>query len=206
MRFVGSNAKPGAVHNAIDEYIKQNPDATEAGHWAGNLLDITENTQDPQAKDHQLATLASELKGEAQQRPAVIEQGEYNIPGAESTYGLGFTPQGPPVKRGIPPGWSVHEDPVTHNKYVMNDQTGETKPFGAPFAGRSPQGPAAPPGASGPSVSGLTGTQSGNAPPQRAPGQGEVEQAATATNWANHAVQHYGSERGQYAVGSDQKS
>jgi hypothetical protein len=52
---------------------------------------------------------------------------------------------------GIPPGWSLTEDPITHNKYMINQQTGESKP-----------------------LAGMGGNQQ-NAPPPRLPGQGESQ-------------------------------
>lgn len=90
--FIGANAAPGAVHNAIDEYVRQNPDATEAAHWAGNLLDIAD--KNPANKDHMLATLASTLSGQPQQGPGSVDVGAKVVPGAVSKFGLGFTPQG----------------------------------------------------------------------------------------------------------------
>lgn len=86
--------------------------------------------------------------------------------------GGGFTSTGAPIPKTIPPGFELTEDPITHNKYLWNRQTGQTKPFGtgAPTGGGGPPSPAAPP----------------LAPPQRQIGEAEAQSAQVNTNFQNH--------------------
>jgi hypothetical protein len=59
--------------------------------------------------------------------------------------------------------WSLTEDPITHNKYMINAQTGESRPLG---------------GAAG---------NTANAPPQRPAGQGESQKDVATTDAARYS-------------------
>jgi hypothetical protein len=81
---------------------------------------------------------------------------------------------GSAINPSIAPGYELTEDPLTHNKYLWNRQTGQTKPFGAgaPTGGASasPSAPNLPP----------------QAPPQRQIGEAEAQGAQVNTNFQAH--------------------
>jgi hypothetical protein len=79
----------------------------------------------------------------------------------------------PPVTAGIPPGFELTEDPVTHNKFLWNRQSGQTRPFGEGT-----------PGGGGGSASGPA--LSPQAPPQRSIGEAGAQEAQVTTNFNNH--------------------
>jgi len=97
---------------------------------------------------------------------------------APALAGGGFTPSGSAVPMTIPPGWQMYEDPVTHNKYMLNQQTGESRQVGKEFKGNEK-----PPATAGAEP---TAPKLSSAPPQQAPGEAEAQQAQVATNWTNH--------------------
>ena len=146
------------VNDAYQQFGRVNPDAAPAILAATNLVKHLDNATGQKEKNDQLIHLAQMFQPSgttaAQQQPAVgainlggqvalTQTNPYAPGGVERLGGMGTS---------IPPGWQLTEDPVTHNKYMINQQTGQTKPLGAEFGGGG-----------------------GAAPPQRAAGQGESQ-------------------------------
>ena len=120
-----------------------------------------------------------------------IDTGAAVQPGAvaPALQGGGFTPAGPPVPKGIPPGFSVVTDPRTSNPYLINQQTGELRDMGYGFPGRPP---GADPGQTAPSPAGPHAGPSG--PPQSLPKPNYQGQGADVQNFQTevHATRQAG--------------
>lgn len=95
--FVGNPAHPDQIDDAIDAYVKANPDAKGAAYHAKDLIDHLANVPDQGIRDQALNHLASELQGQPQLAAAQVDTGTQIQPGARPQFGVGFSPVGPPI-------------------------------------------------------------------------------------------------------------
>ena len=121
--FYGQDVSAQKVKDAIDEYIRQNPDAMQAGHWAQNLIQHIDNVPDPAKKQHMLESAVGELTGKAQVAPGTIETPTQVQPGLVHAAG-GFAPSGEAVTKQVqitlPNGQVAILDPTSKHYQIVS--------------------------------------------------------------------------------------
>jgi len=163
-----ANTAKAAINHLASKTSGSNPPPAGQEPWRQGALNIGRSVLPP-AQTVGAGGIAAP-QGATQETPTGIQAGTT----APALQGGAFTPSGPVTPKGIPPGFELTEDPITHNKYLWNRQTGETKPFGA----------------GAPTGSGKTGPASPNAPPsappQRQIGEAQAQASQVDTNFQNH--------------------
>jgi hypothetical protein len=176
-RFSALTTDPSATYN---DYVRTADAIKKDNPQAGKLVDSYLAQLDPNGdiqNTHQKATTLNRAvlpPGENLDKPIILQTGAAQVPGTQAPRTGAVATSGQSIANQIPPGFEMTEDPVTHNKYLWNRQTGETRPFGtgAPTGGRG--GSAGGPGASP------------SAPPQRQVGEADAQLKQVDTNWQNH--------------------
>jgi len=126
--FYGQNVPSSRINNAVDEYIRQNPDAMDVGHWSQKLISHVDAVQDPAAKQHMLESVVGELTGKPQVTPGTVDVGGQVQPGVVHAAG-GFAPQGAPIQKTLAP--QVVQQPITQAPSVIGGGAGTTpQPIG----------------------------------------------------------------------------
>jgi hypothetical protein len=174
--ITGVNAGRAKVDSALQNFSKLGPDAARV---ASIYAPVTQHA--PPGKlltgITSIAAQAQDIAGQqAQTNPAAITTNAGVVNRDKATGALSQPPggaTGSAINPSIAPGFELTEDPITHNKYLWNRQTGETKPFGtgAPVGGGGP--PAAP-------------NLPPAAPPQRQVGEAAAQEAQVNTNFQTH--------------------
>jgi len=173
---------PQNAKQMLDAFAQQGPDQARIASIYGPLLPKVPPDKLPSMLKA-LAAQAQDVSAQQQQtNPAITTNAASQLVGIHRATGAVSPLPGARPGSAINPASSqvagattaatgsaetITEDPLTHNKYVINLQTGQSRPAGQPYQGGGGAGPAPPAGASAPNM----------APPQRAIGQGETEAA-----------------------------
>lgn len=172
-RFSALTGDPSATYN---DYVKTAEAIKKDNPQAAPLVDSYLAQLDPNGDisiTHQKAQTLNRAVlpvGENQPKPTMVQTGGAQVPGTVDARTGAFTSAGQSIQNQIPPGFEMTEDPVTHNKYLWNRQTGETRPFGT----------------GAPTGTGRGGPGHSAAPPQRQVGEADAQLKQVDINWQNH--------------------
>jgi hypothetical protein len=91
----GNGAQIGKqADQAIDEYVRANPDAMESAYHVKNLIDNLDNVNDPGKRAEAFNHLAAELQGVPSQKAGLQDTGTYFQSTATPAFGTGTVPVG----------------------------------------------------------------------------------------------------------------